>query len=302
MSGSFDSAGLKAELERALGFRMSGFKRLKCVNSVNFRVTRESDGFVFLVKGLPAWRRAGYDMIVRHVRELKGTLAPQRLFEAECPASFGGYDLICLTWCEGESLFPDRLSEDELDAFLDAYLSFSDALQRTSVHHFAYPGDRWRQEALEKCRTGWGRLVRPCVEDCAAELSFFRPECQRVQHGDLHPGNFVFANGRVVGFLDVEGLTKGYCAWDLVRYFVFSLDRLSVFARRRRAKTFAHFARAVRRLPYPREEWITSLNVSWLEQIHKKLEGPRVGLVAALQLRLHSRLYRKLRAMAVENA
>lgn len=294
---ALDGAKLRGALEKALGFRFLAFERLKCVNSINFKAVRDPDGYAFTVKCMPPARRLGYEWIVRHLDELKGTLAPQRVFERDCPAQYGGYDLVCLSWCEGESLFPDRLTDGELIGFLDDYLEFSAALQHTTLHHRPYPAEQWRDEALARCKGGWGWLVRPVVEECKAEESAFRPGLMRIQHGDLHPGNFVFSEGRVTGFLDIEGLTEGYPAWDLVRYFTFSLDHLRPFEFRRKEAILRHFAKTVRHMPYTRLEWIVSLNVSWLEQVHKKLERPRIGLGAALQLRQHARLYRRLRAI-----
>ena len=302
MKQPFKTGDLRAELERTLGFRMAEFKRLKCVNSVNFRAVREGDGFAFTVKCIEPRRKFGYDLIVRHLRELEGSLAPQRVFEKECPASFGGYGLICLKWCAGGPVWPDRLSEAEMDAFLDDYLEFSKALQRTSRHIQPYPAAKWREDALARCARGWGRMVRPFVEECKPEESFFRPERLRVMHGDLHPKNFAFQDGRVSGFFDIEGLTLGYPAWDILRYLTFSIDHLRFYERFRTKRILARFAQAVRKLPYSAEEWVVAINVTWLEQVYKKLCTRRVGLLQALQLCLHARLFRRLRRIAAANA
>ena len=280
---------------------MAEFARLKCVNSVNFKAVREGDGFAFTVKCIEPRRRFGYDLIVRHLRELEGSLAPQRVFEKECPASFCGYGLICLAWCKGGPVWPDRLGESEMDAFLEDYLGFSEALQRTTHHIQPYPAAKWRADALIRCERGWGRLVRPYVEECNAEESFFRTELLRVTHGDLHPKNFAFQDGRVSGFFDIEGLTLGYPAWDILRYLTFSIDHLRFYERHRTRVILARFAQAVRKMPYSAEEWIVSINVTWLEQVYKKLCTRRVSLLQALQLRLHARLFRRLRLIVAES-
>lgn len=295
MKPTFRARDLQAELERSLGFAIRSFRQLKSVNSLNFKAVRDADGFVFTVKCIPEWRRLGYDFIVRHLAELKGTLTPQRVFERECPPEFGGFHLVCLSWCEGTALFPDRLSREQLMVFLDDYLVFSRALQRTTGHVPPYPVVTWRADALAKCARGWGRLLLPRIEECGEGESAWRPELIRITHGDLHPGNFAFRDGRVSGFFDIEGLTRGYPAWDIVRYFTFSIDHLKFFERRRRRRTLDLFAEAVRHLPYSREEWIVSINATWLEQVYKKLDKPKVGLIQVLHLRLHARLYRELR-------
>ena len=302
MKQPFKTEALKAKLEQSLGFRLAAFERLKCVNSINFKAVRAVDGFAFTVKCIPAWRRFGYDLIVRHLAELKGTLAPQRVFEDSCPVSYAGHGLICLAWCAGGPVWPDRLSEAEMDAFLDAYLDFSRALQGTTRHIEPYPAAKWRSDALVRCARGWGRLVRPFVEECREEESFFRPERLRVTHGDLHPKNFAFAGGRVSGFFDLEGLTLGYPAWDILRYLTFSIDHLRFYERHRKRTILARFAQAVRKMPYAAEEWIVSINVTWLEQVYKKLCTRRVSLLQAVQLRLHARLFEDLWRIVAENA
>ena len=302
MKQLFKSEELKAELERTLGFRLAEFTRLKCVNSVNFKAVRSGDGFAFTVKCLEARRKFGHDLIARHLRELEGARVPQRVFEKECPNSFNGYYLICLKWCDGKPVWPDRLSEVETEAFLDDYLAFSQALQRTTKHIKPYPAAKWRADALERCTRGWGRLVRPCVEECRPEESFFREELLRVTHGDLHPKNFAFHHGRVSGFFDLEGLTLGYPAWDVLRYLTFSIDHLRFYERHRARTILERFALAVRKLPYSADEWTAAINVTWLEQVYKKLCTRRVTLWQALHLRLHARLYRQLRQLVAANA
>ena len=302
MKQLFKTGDLKTELERALGFRMAEFSRLKCVNSINFKAVREGDGLAFTVKCIEPRRKFGYDLIVRHLRELEGSLSSQRVFEKECPPSFCGYGLICLKWSAGGPVWPDRLSEAEMDAFLDDYLEFSVALQRTTHHIQPYPAAKWRTDALVRCARGWGRFVRPYVEECRPEESFFRSERLRVMHGDLHPGNFAFQGGRVSGFFDVEGLTLGYPAWDILRYLTFSIDHLPLYERFRTKRILARFAQAVRKMPYPPEEWIVAINVTWLEQVYKKLCTRRVSLLQALQLRLHARLFRRLRRIVAASA
>ncbi len=64
-------------------------------------------------------------------------------------------------------------------------------------------------------------------------------------HGDLHPKNFAFQDGRVSGFFDVEGLTLGYPAWDILRYLTFSIDHLRFYERHRTRAILSRFAQAV---------------------------------------------------------
>lgn len=297
MRVDFAPGDLKAELERSLGFAIRSFRRLKCVNSMNFKAVRDSDGFAFTVKCMPEWRKLGYDQTVLHLRELRDSKSVQRVFERECPERFRGHYLLCLAWCEGVGVSPDRMTADQLKAFLDDYLDFSAALQNTTCSLPAYPTIRWRQEALAKCRGLWGGLLRKTIEEIPEEWSGFRADRLRVTHGDLHPGNFAFADGRVTGFLDVEGLTLGYPAWDLIRYFYFCASHIGFWRFCSRRLLMDRFADAVRYLPYDREEWEMSINASWFEQIWKKTDGRRIGCASVFQLLPRARLFRRFRGI-----
>ena len=297
MTAPFSDAELKAELERSLGFALRPLERLICVNSVNYRATRAEDGFVFTVKCLPDWRKDGYDLIVCHLRDLAGTKAVQRLFEDECPSAFRGWHMMCLTWCPGERMFPDELTPVQFRAFLDDYQALSKALQRVSRVLPAYPGRRWRQEALAGCAGPGGAWLRRLIAEVPDELSDFRRERLQVTHGDLHPGNVVFDKGAVTGFLDVEGPVWGYPAWDIVRYFNFALTKTSPLAFGRRRRAWARFADAVRYLPYVREDWIVSINVTWFEQLWKKNGRGRIGLIDVARLAVRARQYRRMRGI-----
>ena len=295
MTPPFQPDELKAELERALRFGIRSLERMICVNSVNYRATREGDGFVFTVKCIPDSRKGSYDLIVRHVRELEGTKAVRRLFEKECPQVFRGWHLLCLSWCAGGRVFPDALTSGQFRAFLDDYQDLSKALQRVTDVLPAYPGRQWRTEALAGCMGPLGGWLRRLIEEIPEGLSGFREERLQVTHGDLHPGNVVFDRGVVTGFLDLEGPVRGYPAWDIVRYFSFALTKTSPLSAIRRRRIWARFAEAVRHLPYVREDWIVSINVTWFEQLWKKNGRGRIGALDVLRLAVRARQYRRMR-------
>lgn len=292
---TFASGELRAVLETSLGFRLRALTPLKSVNALNFKAVREGDGFVFTVKCMPTWRRIRFEQLLVHLREMEGSKTVTRLFARECPRTFGDYDLVCLTWCEGTGIPADRLTEAQLIGFLEDYRAFSDAMQKATCILPQYEFVRWRAEALEKCRGFWGGLMRPIVELAEPELTGFRADRLRVTHGDLHPGNFAFSAGRVSGFFDIEGFTWGYPAWDLVRYFIFSCEHLRWYQFRRRHRLFGHFQTAVRLMGYPCDEWIASINAYWLEKVDKKTHGRRIGPFQALPLLAGVGLYRRFR-------
>ena len=295
MTPPFQPDELKAELERTLQFGIRSLERMICVNSVNFRATRAGDGFVFTVKCLPDWRKDGYDAIARHVRELEGAKTVRRLFAKECPQSFRGWHLLCLTWCAGAQVFPDALTAGQFRAFLDDYQELSKALQHVTVVLSPYPTRQWRAEALAGCAGPFGRWLRRLIEEIPENLSGFEKARLKVTHGDLHPGNVVFDRGVVTGFLDVEAPVWGYPAWDIVRYFSFALTKTSPFSVIRRRRMWARFAEAVRHLPYAREEWIVSINATWFEQLWKKNGRGRIGAFDTLRLAMRAQQYRRMR-------
>lgn len=297
MTAPFSDLELKTELEHALGFTISSFKPLICVNSVNYKATRADDGFMFTVKGLPESRKTGYDLIVTHLRELEGTKAPERVFQAECPSEYRGFHLLCLKWCEGRGVYPDRLTEEQLAGFLDDYSNLVERLESATHVVPAYPTMKWRNEALAACRGIAGRWLKRRIDAIPEKMSAFRPDRLQVTHGDLHPGNIAFKDGVVTGFLDVEGLTYGYPAWDIVRYFNFALTKLPFWAFVRRHRTWRRFAFAVGYLPYSREEWEVSINATIFEQMWKKNTRGKFRFGDILKLAARLRQFDKMKRL-----
>lgn len=303
MRQDFETDELKRELERTLGFRFKSLYRLKCVNSLNYRAIRDSDGFVFAVKCLPVSRQQTFDRLVRHLDELAGTRAVARIFRGKCLAVFRGYNVLCLSWCAGVCLFPDKLTEAQFEMFLDDYLEFSAALQRTTLILPPFPIAEWRRVALSRCTGFWGRRLKRLVETTLDAEPDWDPARLKVIHGDLHPGNLQFENDRVSGFIDLEGLLRGYPAEDILRYFIFADEHLPWFAWRRRRRLRARFSMAVRRLPYPVQEWRMAIDECWLGKVWKKIgDGQRVSMGIAIRLSRSYRTYAAFRETVDMNA
>ena len=302
MEQDFRIAELKAWLEKTLGFGLVSLCRLTCVNSLNFKAVRATDNFAFLVKCLPSSRYGDYLCLTVHLREMKGTRAVQQVFEDRCVEDFHGNRIVCLEWCDGRSLFPDELTHDELRRFLEDYLALSEALQRTTLPLPGYTPKEWRDGALAACRGAWGRWLRRMVDETPEEECCYREDRLRIVHGDLHPGNFAFKDGRVAAYFDLASFARGYPALDMVRYFGFAAEHLPWFRFGRRARLFRWFGEAVRRLPYPADEWIVAINATWMERIDKKLAGGPARPLVLLHLAVAGRLYWKLRRIVWENS
>ena len=296
MRGDFETAGLKAALERSLGFGLKSLIRLDGAKAFNFRAERESDGFLFAVKCSPKSRQVMFDHLVAHLREMEGTKAVKRLFAAECPPVFRGFNVICLSWCAGERKFPDELTEPQLIALLDDYREFSAAMQKATGIAPHDPMLAWHEAALANCRGIAGRGLRKLIErELPAEGVTYRKELLKTVHGDFHHGNFLFVEGTVSGFLDLEEFCEGYPADDLVRYFVCAAEHLKGFGVFRLGRILERFAAAVRHLPYSREEWEVAINCLLLKKVYMKVKDGSVGFARAANLLFRARLYRRMK-------
>lgn len=294
----FTTEELKCELERALGFRLRLLKRLDGASSLNFRAEREGDGLVFAVKCSPPERRELFARLVKHLEDVKGTKAVERLFADSCPQTFKDHNLICLAWCAGERVFPDRLTDDQFLAFLDEYQLFSAAMQRSKDIALVDPVREWREVVLKRC-CGWkGRGLKRLLETELTEESLtYRPELIKVVHGDFHHGNFLFINGVLQGFFDLEEFCEGYPADDIVRYLVCAAEHLRWYEVFRLKAIYHKFALAVKHLPYAKEEWVTAINALLMRKLFFKTDDPSVGLFETINLRFRAGLYRKLKHM-----
>lgn len=296
MRQDFKTEELKAELERALGFPLRSLVRLDGASALNFKAVRESDGLAFAVKCSPKFRQVMFDHLVRHLEETKGTKAVSRLFTDDCPPTFRGYNVICLTWCDGERRFPDQLSRLELEAFLTEYLSFSAAMQKATLIAPPDPIERWRAGALAACRGVFGRPLRNLIErELPAEEVRYRPERLGVIHGDFHHGNFLFVSGRLNGVFDLEEFCRGYPADDIVRYFVCAAEHLRWYEQGRKQKLLRQFAESVAFLPYPVEDWLTAIDSLLVRKLYMKTHGGRVNAAQMFNLLFRARFYLSLK-------
>ena len=298
MEPGFDLA-LHDALEQSLGFSLKPLERLDGEINLNFRAVRATDGLTFAVKCSPPEKHAAFAVLCGHLAALEGTKAARRLFPGVLD-SFRGYDVLCLSWCDGERLFPDRLTDGQMAELADDYLAFSTALQRTQSS--CPPDDcvAMRRFALGKCRGFWSRGIRRLLEQELTEEGVgLRPEKTRLIHGDLHHGNFLFKDGRVSGFFDFENVTYGYPAEDLIRYFVCASEHLRWYEQHRKRRILRLFRVVVMRLKYPVDEWETAINRLLVGKIARKAADRGLGFWMSVNLLYRSRYYRELKGILV---
>ena len=299
MEAGFDVA-LHDALEQALGFSLKPLERLDGEINLNFRAVRATDGLTFAVKCSPSAKHAAFAALSGHLEALKGTKAARRLFP-EALRQFRGYDILCLSWCEGVRLFPDRLTDAQMTALADDYHDFSAALQRTQPS--CPPDDcvAMRRLALGTCRGLWSRGIRRLLEqELTEEGVSLRPEKTRLIHGDLHHGNFLFKDGRVSGFFDFENVTQGYPAEDLIRYFVCASEHLRWYEQHRKRRILKLFRIVVARLKYPADEWETALNRLLVSKIARKAADRGLGFLMTVNLLFRAKYYRTMKRVAAE--
>ena len=296
MKQPFKTEALKAKLEQSLGFRLAAFERLKCVNSINFKAVREEDGLTFLVKCIPPERRAFCRRLVSNLEVLRDVKVPRRLFADRLTSPFCSCEIVCLSWCEGRRLYPDQLTEAQLKFLLDDYLDLSRAFQGLPEINAADRLLDFRQLAVCGCRGVCGDVIRRLIGRIAPAGSvIYKSELLRVIHGDFHHGNFLFADGRVTGFFDFEELCWGYCAEDIVRYFVCAAEHMPWFACWRRRRILRRFALAVRHLGYSRDEWVLAINGLLIRKFAKKICGGRLGPLRTVNLLYRAIFYIRLK-------
>lgn len=295
MKQPFKTDALKAELERMLGFGLESLVRLDGASALNFKAVRADDGLAFLVKCFPPERRDFLKRFLINLEALRGAKVPVRLFGDCGRIMICGFEVICISWCEGRRLMPDQLAREQLWAFLDEYQHLSAAFQTLSQVNGPDPLPAFREIAVRSSAGIWGRVVRRLIDRIVpADSVIYRKEALKVVHADFHHGNFLFVGGAVSGFFDLEELCLGYPAEDIARYFVCAAEHMPWYALCRRRRLLRLFGEAVRHLPYPTEEWLLAVNGLLVRKIAKKVVDRRVGFGCAANLLYRAVFYRKL--------
>lgn len=291
----FRTEDLKTALEKGLGFGLRPLERLGGASSLNFKAVRASDGFAFVVKCSPPGRHHLFERQAARLNDLAGTIAVQRLFEETSPSTFGDFSVMCLSWCPGRPIFPDRLTDEQFDRFLADYQSFSEVLQRIRKPDALQPLREWKREALAKSRGLGGLLLRRALRVCEDGSLTYCESLLKTIHYDLHHGNFMFSEGRLSGVIDFEETCRGYPAEDILRYLICAREHLRWYEFVRARRICHRFREAVCRLPYSREEWRLGVAARFLAKVQMKTRHrDHVGLLAALNLWWRSLSYRAL--------
>lgn len=291
----FRTEELKTDLEARLGFVLASLERLDGASALNFKAVRASDGFAFAVKCWTEDRCELFELTKEHLVDLKGSMAVQRIFEAECPEDFAGCKRLCVKWCPGVRRFPDTLSDDEYRRFLDDSLGFFSDLQRVKLVGPVVPLIEIKRRTLARCRGVGGWILRKVLEAIPDDALTYRKEFVRNIHSDFHHGNFLFDNGRVAGFMDLEEIRKGYPTEDMMRYLVCAKEHLRWYAFSRVRRIRWCFREAVRRLPYTEHEWMLGIAARFMIKVEMNTSRKsRIGVGSAINLWYKGHFYKAL--------
>ena len=119
-------------------------------------------------------------------------------------------------------------------------------------------------------------------------------------HGDIHYNNILFKGNRVVSFLDFEMMRRGEPTDDLLRVFIHALERTRFWRVRRISKIESNFRTLVGRSKYSKELWLGSIDRHEQRKNARRKKKSRFGWAKAIECKLRSPLYVKMRSLVTE--
>lgn len=267
-------------------------------HSLNFKVVGP-DGVARLFKCVRPGSGDAVRRLFAHSRSAQSQLVPSLLFDGRT-VDIGGCRVFAMSWVDGEPRPPDSLSPDCARRLAERHAEILGSLRDDGEVLPVRDLAAVRRDILEKpgvCSRG--ELLRELER--MDESSLVRdPARTRVIHGDLNPGNVLWENGDVSGFLDLEELRFGYPAEDLVRYVISGAEHVKWFEFWRTAGARRTFAEIVRHSRFPADEWLLAINGYLLWKLRRKASSAPGALGLRMKWRL--RLYRDMREIAAEAA
>ena len=191
-------------------------------------------------------------------------------FLTDAPIEFNGSAVFVMEWRESKTVFPEDMTERQIESFVAGCVRMSAVLQKASGALGITPPTLGTPEGLYgdilqyvRRHPVAGRLLKRLTEIPEAER-MYGTHPLAVIHGDFHAKNFGFAGDEFAAVFDFDKLTEGFYCSDLVnalceRFSCFHLSRAS----RLRLKDVSR--RIVARVPWPREELVIACNVIRLQ-------------------------------------
>ena len=267
-------------------------------HSLNFKVAGP-DGSARLFKCVRPGSGDAARRLFAHLRSVRSRLVPELLFDGKT-VDIGGCRVFAISWVDGEPQMPCSLPPGCASRLAERHAELLGSLRDDGEILPARDLAAVRREILEKLGGNQrGELVRE-VERMDESSLVRDPARTRVIHGDLNPGNVLWANGDVSGFLDLEELRFGYPAEDLVRYVISGAEHVKWFEFWRTAGARRAFAEIVRHSRFPADEWLLAINGYLLWKLRRKASYAASALGLRMKWRL--RLYRDMREIAAAAA
>ena len=191
-------------------------------------------------------------------------------FLTDAPIEFNGSAVFVMEWREAKTVFPEDMTERQIESFVAGCVKLSAALQKAGGALGITPPTDLASERLHGDVADYvrrhpvaGRLLKRLTEIPEAERTY-GTHPRAVCHGDFHAKNFGFTGDELAAVFDFDKLTEGLSCSDLVnalceRFSCFHLSR----AARLRLKDVSR--RIVARVPWPREELVIACNVIRLQ-------------------------------------
>jgi len=265
-----DPARLAVRISDALGraCRLTPLN-VRCTYPVFRGETADGQSVFVKIGTSEEWHRTA-----RLLRDASCALMPRLLLET--PLEYDGHAVFVMEWREASVVFPEDMSDAQVDGFVRGCLDLSHALQRT--RSFVPIADSpLGPERLHAVVTSYmrrhplaGRLLRGLADIPAADRTFGgRPLF--VLHGDFHSKNFGFSGDELVRVIDFDRLTQGLACGDLVNALVerFSCLHLSAAVRRRLCE---RTRRILSRVPWSRGELSVVCNILRLGFAARRLD------------------------------
>ena len=187
-------------------------------------------------------------------------------FLVDAPIEYRGSAVFVMEWRDSRIVFPEDMSDRQVENFVAGCVKLSDALQKAGGVLGMTSSAELAPERLygivadyaQRHRVA-GRLLKGLLGIPAAERTFgSRPLA--IIHGDFHSKNFGFSGDEFASVFDFDKLTQGLACMDLANALLerFSCFGLSAVTRRRLAERTRYI---VSKSPWPREDFVIACNV-----------------------------------------
>ena len=217
---------------------------------------------------LPIFVKLGPVEDWRRTLEVRAALADCDLvapFLTRGLVQFGDLAVSILAWSEGETVFPEDMNDTQITGFVDGCVRFAAALRRA--------GETVKTREVSRLpETLFGLVAdyakrHPLAARLLGDLPTLphakrvpAPDVAQMIHGDFHAKNFAFRGDALGQVFDLDQPTVGLPCSDLMDALV---ERFSVLglSRARRERVRARAREILHRVPWPRTELETAINI-----------------------------------------